>query len=69
MSKNKNDYVKKLCKKSIALSQLAITDGLPYDKAQELRKEQDKTYQKYMFVKKFIQVEKKEESKNDNMQR
>lgn len=58
-----NEKINDLCIKSIKMRREAY--GLDFDKSQELRKQQDEVYKKYMFLKNMKKAIERTE-KNEN---
>lgn len=61
--KNIQDKIKKEIKKGIMLSELAL--DAPYEEAQKMRKEKDKTFDKVKFLKNLNNAIKKEKSEKN----
>lgn len=57
------DYIQKLLDISIALQRLAFSEGISFQKSQELREAHEKAYQKWLFYKNLQQELSKSKSR------
>ena len=51
MNREVRDYIKKLMEISIMLQQLAVAEGISYQKSVELRQAHEEAYKKWLFYK------------------